>query len=60
MQAQKFGAEIMIAKTATQLTCGGQPYAVRIDDGPSVPERTVIIATGAEYRQPTLANLTCT
>jgi len=57
VQAQKFGAEIMIAKTATQLTCGGQRYAVRIDDGPSVPARTVIIATGAEYRQPTLANL---
>ena len=57
VQAQKFGAEIMIAKTATQLTCGGQRYAVRIDDGPSVPARTVIVATGAEYRQPTLANL---
>ena len=57
VQAQKFGAEIMIAKTATQLACGGQRYAVRIDDGPSVPARTVIIATGAEYRQPTLANL---
>ena len=37
VQAQKFGAEIMIAKTATQLTCSGQRYAVRIDDGPSVP-----------------------
>src|SRR6202022_1698091 len=57
VQAQKFGAEIMIAKTVTQLTCRGQRYAVRIDDGPSVPARTVIIATGAEYRQPTLANL---
>jgi thioredoxin reductase (NADPH) len=57
VQAQKFGAEIMIAKIATQLTCGGQRYAVRIDDGPSVPARTVIVATGAEYRQPTLANL---
>ena len=57
VQAQKFGAEIIIAKTATQLTCAGQRYAVRIGDGPSVPARTVIVATGAEYRQPTLANL---
>ena len=57
VQAQKFGAEIMIAKTATQLTRGGQRYAVRIDDGPSVHARTVIVATEAEYRQPTLANL---
>jgi len=57
VQAQKFGAEIIIAKTATHLTCGGQRYAVRIDDGPSVPARAVIVATGAEYRQPTLASL---
>jgi len=57
VQAQKFGAEIMIAKTATQLTCSRQRYAVRIDDGPSVSARTVIIATGADYRQPALANL---
>src|ERR1700675_311116 len=57
VQAQKFGAEIMIAKTATHLTCARQPYAVTHDDGPSVSARTVIIATGAEYRQPTVANL---
>jgi thioredoxin reductase (NADPH) len=57
VQAQKFGAEIMIAKTVTQLTCGRRRYAVRIDDGLSVPARTVIVATGAEYRQPALANL---
>jgi thioredoxin reductase (NADPH) len=58
VQAQKFGAEILIAKSATWLTCDRQPYAVRIEDGPSVPARTVIIATGAEYRRPALVNLT--
>jgi thioredoxin reductase (NADPH) len=56
-QAQKFGAEILIAKSATGLTCEGRQYAVRIDDGTSVPARTVIIATGAEYRRPALDNL---
>jgi thioredoxin reductase (NADPH) len=30
---------------------------VQIDDGASVPARTVIVATGAEYRRPALANL---
>jgi thioredoxin reductase (NADPH) len=57
VQAQKFGAEILIAKSATWLTCDRQPYAVRIENGPSVPARTVIIATGAEYRRPALVNL---
>ncbi len=56
-QAQKFGAQIMIATGASQLTCGRKPFVVQIDDGPRVPARTVIIATGAEYRRPSLENL---
>jgi thioredoxin reductase (NADPH) len=56
-QAQKFGAEVLIAKGATQLACNGQPYAVQIDDGGRVPARAVIVATGAEYRRLALDNL---
>ena len=56
-QAQKFGAQVIIAKRATALACDGQTYAVRIDDGPPVPARAVIIATGAEYRRPAVENL---
>jgi thioredoxin reductase (NADPH) len=56
-QAQKFGAQIMIAKGATRLECGGHLYVVHIDDEVRVPARAVIIATGAEYRKPALSNL---
>ena len=56
-QAQKFGAEIMIAKDATQLTCDRKPYAIQVGGNERVPARTVIIATGAEYRRPPLDNL---
>ena len=56
-QAQKFGAQIMIAKGATALACNQHAYAVQIDDGVPVPARAVIIATGAEYRKPPLENL---
>ncbi len=56
-QAQKFGADVMIAKGATELTCERQPFGVRLDDGATIPARTVIIATGARYRKPSLANL---
>ena len=56
-QAQKFGAQIMIAKGATRLTCNGQTFSVQIDDAARVPARAVIIATGAEYRKPALENL---
>jgi thioredoxin reductase (NADPH) len=56
-QAEKFGAQIMIAKSATALTCSRKPYAIQIADGPRVPARTVIIATGAEYRRLSFENL---
>jgi thioredoxin reductase (NADPH) len=56
-QAQKFGAEIVIAKGATRITCNRKPYAVQIDDGPRVPARAVIIASGVEYRRPSFENL---
>ena len=56
-QAQKFGAEVMIAKGAEELACEHQPYGVRLDDGATIPTRTVIIATGARYRKPSLTNL---
>src|SRR6266478_7641281 len=47
----------MIAKGATKLACDRQPYEVRIAESSSVHARAVIIATGAEYRRPALANL---
>src|SRR6266436_322404 len=56
-QAQKFGAQIMIAEGATQLACDRQPYEVQIAKGSRLRARAVIIATGAEYRRPALANL---
>ncbi len=56
-QAQKFGAEILIAQGATRLACNAPAYAVQIDEGLRVPARAVIIATGAEYRKPALEHL---
>ena len=57
VQAQKFGANVMIAKDAAELTCEPNQHSVRLSDGAIIPARTVIIATGARYRKPTLANL---
>jgi thioredoxin reductase (NADPH) len=56
-QAQKFGAQVMIAQGATHLVCGRRPYALEIAEGPRVPAKTVIIASGAEYRKLALPNL---
>lgn len=56
-QAQKFGASVMIAKGAAGLTCEPKWHGVRLGDGATISARTVIIATGARYRKPPLANL---
>src|SRR5438876_11914937 len=56
-QAQKFGAEMLIAKDAKGLGCDRRPYAVLIGDRQSVPARTVVIASGAQYRRLQLENL---
>ena len=56
-QAQKFGAQIIIAKGARELTCARRPYGVQIDDESHVLGRAVIIATGAAYRRLDLPNL---
>jgi hypothetical protein len=42
-QAQKFGAQIIIAKGDTQLACDRKPFVVQIDAGPRVPALAVII-----------------
>jgi thioredoxin reductase (NADPH) len=56
-QAQKFGAEVMIAKGAAELVCENTAYGVRLDDNVTIPARTVVIATGARYHRPSLTNL---
>ena len=56
MQAQKFGAKILIAR-ATKISCDHSPYVVETENGARIPGRTVLIATGAQYRKLPLENL---
>ena len=56
LQAQKFGADILIAK-ATRLICDRKPYLVKVENGSQISARTIMIATGAEYRRPPCKNL---
>jgi thioredoxin reductase (NADPH) len=56
-QAQKFGARMMVAHSVVRLNCERRPYKLVLDDGSSLPARSVIISTGAEYKKPAIANL---
>jgi len=57
VQSQKFGACFNVACDAIQLHCDVWPYRIQLADGRNARARTVIIATGAQYRKPELANL---
>lgn len=56
-QAEKFGAEVAIARAAIGLDCTSRPYQVRLAGGDVVRARTVVIASGARYRKPDLPEL---
>jgi len=56
MQAQKFGAKLLIAR-ATRIVCDHSPYIVEAENGARIPARTILIATGAQYRKLPLKNL---
>jgi thioredoxin reductase (NADPH) len=61
-QAQKFGAEIAIPLEVTRLDCGGAAtrsglFKLEIADGKAMQARTVVVASGARYRRPDIANL---
>ncbi len=57
VQAERFGAQIAVARTARGLKCGRTPYTVELDDGGSVQGRSIIVAAGAQYRKLDLPNL---
>src|SRR5438874_1542916 len=47
----------MVGNDAKHLTCDRKPYSIELDEGPRVPARAVIIASGAEYRRLSITNL---
>jgi thioredoxin reductase (NADPH) len=57
LQALKFGAEIVVARSAKRLDCAQRPYVLELSDGESVKARAVIIASGVHYRKPESAGL---
>jgi thioredoxin reductase (NADPH) len=57
VQAEKFGAQIAIARAARGIKCVRPPYTIELDDGGSVRGWSVIVAAGAQYRKLDLPNL---
>jgi thioredoxin reductase len=62
-QAQKFGAEVAIPLVATRIECNGGRTAaddvveLTLSEQGSVRARAVVVASGARYKRPGIANL---
>jgi thioredoxin reductase (NADPH) len=60
-QALKFGVEIAIPLEVSKLDCGertpGDPFMLELTSGHKVRARSVVVASGARYRRPPIANL---
>lgn len=57
VQALKFGAHVAIPLEAKALHCGESPIQLELVDGRKVPTRTVVIASGAQYRRAEIESL---
>ena len=57
VQAQKFGARMVIPAEAIRPDLTEVPLALRLDDGRRVKAQTVVVATGARYRRLNIPNL---
>ena len=59
VQAQKFGADMMIPAEVKSLDCtrADGAFALKIDDGTTFRARAVVVASGARYRRPAIDNL---
>jgi thioredoxin reductase (NADPH) len=57
IQAEKFGAKLMLAHNVVGLDCDRRPYKVKLDNGVSLTTRSIVIASGAQYNKPKIENL---
>jgi thioredoxin reductase (NADPH) len=59
IQAQKFGADIMIPMGVKALDCtrGDGAFVLTLDGGEALRARSIVVASGARYRRPEIENL---
>jgi thioredoxin reductase (NADPH) len=57
VQAEKFGAQMMMGQRVVQIHCDQRPYQLTLENGATVQALSIIIAAGAQYNKPNVANL---
>jgi len=57
VQAEKFGARMMVGQRVAQINCDQRPYQLALENGDILQTRSIIIASGAQYNTPKVDNL---
>jgi thioredoxin reductase (NADPH) len=57
VQAEKFGAKMMVGQRVVKFQCDQRPYRLSLENGDILQARSIIIASGAQYNTPNVANL---
>jgi len=57
VQAEKFGAQMMVGDRVVKFQCDQRPYRLSLENGDILQARSIIIASGAQYNTPNVANL---
>ena len=57
VQAEKFGAQILVGQGVVQIRCEQRPYHLTLENGSTLQARSIIIAAGAQYNKPKIDNL---
>jgi thioredoxin reductase (NADPH) len=57
VQSQKFGAVVHVTWQAAKLHCDRWPYGIELCDGRIVQGKSIVVASGAQYRNLPLDNL---
>jgi thioredoxin reductase (NADPH) len=57
LQAEKFGAQMMVGEKVVQIKSDQRPYKLALENGGLIETRSIVIATGAQYNKPNVENL---
>jgi thioredoxin reductase (NADPH) len=57
LQAEKFGAQMMVGQRVMKIRCDEQPYQLTLENAGLIDTRSIVIASGAQYNKPNVENL---
>jgi thioredoxin reductase (NADPH) len=57
VQAERFGAQMLVGQRVAQIHCDQTPYKLSLENGAILQARSIILAAGAQYNKPNIANL---